>query len=313
MSERPAPTTPNGVTRQDVFALLGGLGAILTLATAVMYYFGWRRTDVQARAMGIDVSLFGFTTQDYVLRSISSLYLPGMVLAALALAWYWAHARIVRLLRSEAVGFEARRAIAARWLARAAALLAAIAVGSLLVTLAVGVSSPPAAVAWLADELRPRQWVLPGVLVGATLAASYLWWIYRQLRPAQVTGPRSLWQTLLPIALVAGAVTLGAFWLLEEYATVVGVGYADQVTRSVDSLARAVVISPAPLGLEAPGVHEERLGAAGAADVRYRTTGLRLLARSGGKVLLVHDGWTPRSGTVIVIADKEELSWQFSR
>jgi hypothetical protein len=47
--------------------------------------------------------------------------------------------------------------------------------------------------------------------------------------------------------------------------------------------------------------------------VRYRTTGLRLLARSGGKVILVHDGWSPRSGTVIVLADRDDLSWQFSR
>ena len=41
--------------------------------------------------MGIDVSLFGFSSQDYVLRSISSLYLP--LLAVLGLAWWlWLHA-----------------------------------------------------------------------------------------------------------------------------------------------------------------------------------------------------------------------------
>ena len=51
---------------------LGALGALLTLATATMYYFGWRRSDVQARAMEMDVTMFGFTTQDYVLRGISS-------------------------------------------------------------------------------------------------------------------------------------------------------------------------------------------------------------------------------------------------
>jgi hypothetical protein len=47
--------------------------------------------------------------------------------------------------------------------------------------------------------------------------------------------------------------------------------------------------------------------------VRYRTTGLRLLARSGGRMLLVHDGWNPRTGTVIVVPDSNELVWQFSR
>ena len=59
-----------------MFSILGALGAIITLGAAVMFYFGWRRSDVQARAMSIDVSLFGFSSQDYVLRSISSLYVP---------------------------------------------------------------------------------------------------------------------------------------------------------------------------------------------------------------------------------------------
>jgi hypothetical protein len=38
-----------------------------------------------------------------------------------------------------------------------------------------------------------------------------------------------------------------------------------------------------------------------------------LLARSGGKVLLQHDGWSPGTGTVIVLPDGDELGWQFSR
>jgi len=37
------------------------------------------------------------------------------------------------------------------------------------------------------------------------------------------------------------------------------------------------------------------------------------LAPVGGKILLVHDGWNLSSGTVIVVADREDLSWQFSK
>jgi len=56
-------------------------------------------------------------------------------------------------------------------------------------------------------------------------------------------------------------------------------------------------------------------GGPGSAAVvaHYRTTGLRLLARSGGKVLLVHDGWSPRTGDVIVLSDDDQLGWEFSR
>ena len=61
---------------------------------------------------------------------------------------------------------------------------------------------------------------------------------------------------------------------------------------------------------------EERLdvGPDAAEDtLRYRTTGLRFLAVSGGRMFLVHDGWTPRRGTVIVLPDNEQVRWQFSR
>jgi hypothetical protein len=105
----------------------------------------------------------------------------------------------------------------------------------------------------------------------------------------------------------------GAFWMPEEYASAVGRGYALGLAANVDRLARTAVLSPTPLGINAPGVREQRLGAPGSPEVRYRTTGLRLLARSGGKVLLVHDGWSPRTGTVIVLSDSDELAWEFSR
>jgi hypothetical protein len=45
----------------------------------------------------------------------------------------------------------------------------------------------------------------------------------------------------------------------------------------------------------------------------YQPDGLRLLARSGGKVLLVHDGWNPATGTVIVLPESDDLRWEFSR
>jgi len=48
-----------------------------------MFYFGWRRSAVQA-------------AQDYVRRSITSLYPLLLVTAALALAWLWPHRKVVR-------------------------------------------------------------------------------------------------------------------------------------------------------------------------------------------------------------------------
>ncbi|HET9901982.1 MAG TPA: hypothetical protein VFR46_13110, partial [Actinomycetes bacterium] len=149
--EQPAPELgqtaaqqgSRGLSRQDVFSALGALGAVITLVTAVLFYFGWRRSDVQAGAMSIDVSLFGFSSQDYVLRSISSLYLPLLVVFGLGLCWLWVHLWITRLLRSNRLTADRPRATAAAWTQRAAAALAALAPGCVLFTAATGLASPP--------------------------------------------------------------------------------------------------------------------------------------------------------------------------
>jgi hypothetical protein len=307
------PASPRGLTRQDVFSALGALGAVITLVTAVLFYFGWRRSDVQAGEMGIDVSLFGFSSQDYVLRSISSLYVPLLVIFGLGLGWLWLHSRVTGLLRSDRLAAGDRRATAATWTLRVAVALAVVAACCVLFTWAAGVRPPLPAVGRLARGLQDRQWVVPLLLLLSSITAAYVWWVHRQLRPSGHAETLPLWQALLPAALIAGTVVLGAFWMLEEYASTVGRGYAQQLSADVHRLPRTVLLSSTPLGINAPGVREKRLGAAGSPEVRYRTTGLRLLARSGGKVLLVHDGWSPRAGTVIVLSDSDELAWEFSR
>jgi hypothetical protein len=309
-----ASGSDHGLTRQDVFSALGALGAVLTLVTAVLFYFGWRRSDVQAAEMSIDVSLFGFSSQDYVLRSISSLYLPLLVILCLGLAGLWLHSRMTRLLHANLLAADHRRTAAAIWTLRGAAVSAGLAGGCVLFAAAAGVQPPLPVVGRLARSLRNDQWVVPLVLILATTTAAYAWWVHRQLRPPdRVREAAPLWQATLIAALTAGTVMLGAFWLLEEYASAVGRGYAHRLAASVDRLPRTVVVSSRPLSVKAPGVHEERLGANGDPETRYRTTGLRLLARSGGKVLLVHDGWSPTDGTVIVLSDSDDLAWEFSR
>lgn len=312
MTADPAPAR-HGFTRQDVFAVLGALGALLTLATGVMYYFGWRRSDVQASEMRVDVSLFGFSSQDYVLRSVSALYLPMLLLLVATLAWVWLHRRLVRLLGTHVQPDVRRRFAVSRTASVVAGTAAALASAAVLFAVVAGSVSPSPVVVALTGPVRQREWVVPVVLVLGTVVATYAWWVRGQVRPSRSAEATPAWQAVLTATLVAGLVVLGGFWVLEEYASAVGRGYARQLVAGVDRLARAAVISPVPLGIEAPGVREQRIGPADSPAVRYRTTGLRLLARSGGKVLLVHEGWTPQTGTVIVLPDSDELGWQFSR
>jgi hypothetical protein len=305
----PTGAKHSALTRQDAFAILGSLGALVTIITAVMLYFGWRRSDVQAQDMGIDVSLFGFSTQDYVLRSISSLYLPLLAVFGLAVAWSWLHSKVAGMLRRLATAKPEARERVARRCRFVAVTATALAAGCVLFALATGLSSPPWPVEPIADALGDRQWTVPGALVLATLTATYAFWARSRLTEGDdADSPRS--QVALTSAVVVSTVVLGCFWMLEEYATAVGHRYALQIAANVHDLPRASVISPTPLGIRANGVREELVQASGA--TYFRTMGLRLLARSGGKVLLLPSNWTPSSG-IVVIADRADLVWQFSR
>jgi len=46
------------------------------LLTAVLFYFGWARTSTTFAYFGVDVSLLGFSTSDYLLRSVNSAFRP---------------------------------------------------------------------------------------------------------------------------------------------------------------------------------------------------------------------------------------------
>jgi hypothetical protein len=64
--------------------------------TALLVYFGWKRADTQATVLGVDESVFGLSTQDYLLRSVDALFLPIGIFAAAGLGWLWAHDTIRR-------------------------------------------------------------------------------------------------------------------------------------------------------------------------------------------------------------------------
>jgi hypothetical protein len=279
-------------------SVLTTLGPPLTIITALMIYFGWARSAKQAHYMGLDVSLFGFSTQDYVLLSISTLYIPLLTIAALTLAWLVLHNRLSQALDQSTTRLARIRK--AGWAALAGGLLAAI--GAVVI-------------ATLDQDRAPL--VIPLALAAGTAAAAYGAWLVRAAGDHRSTERGLLpWQHALRTLLIGGLITLALFWELSNYAGVVGRGYALQIADSIPSLPRTTAFSATPLDIQAPGVTEEPLEADPALareTVRYRTTGLRFLTRSGGHIFLVHDGWTPQHGTVIVLPDNDQVHWQFSR
>jgi uncharacterized membrane protein YidH (DUF202 family) len=283
---------------RSALSVVTAIGPPLTIATALMIYFGWARTNVQARAMGLDVSLFRYSTQDYVLSSISTLFVPLLVVAALALGGLALHRRIGRALRRPAARPALRTA------------------GRVALTLGLIVSGVAVLIAFFDRDQAPL--IIPLALAVGTAVAAYGGWLAGAAAhdPDAPAPAPPVWQSALRLLLVGSVITLALFWEVSNFAGVVGRGYAQQTAATVSRLPRVTAFSTTSLGIEAPGVREERIAAGpdtGNDAVRYRTTGLRFLASSGGRIFLLHDGWKPRGGTVIVLPDNEQVRWQFSR
>lgn len=287
MTETAAPT---GSVWSHVLGYVSVIGPPATVVTALVFYFGWARAKAQAEWMGLHVNLFGYTTRDFALLSISALYLPLLLLVALAMLWVW----LDRLLRRRI-----DRGAAGRWattLPRAALLGAGALIGLMVVLLfAERVYSP----------LYAPYLVTAGVLVAA--------WAVRIRRcAAAVEGPRRpAEQQAVEATLLLVLVALLLFWGTSNFAEARGRGLAEDLEVNLPWLPRAQVYSQEPLGLDVPGVTTRELGTAEAPLYRY--DGLRLLTVSGERYFFLHEGWSVEEGTVVVLPDDASLRVQYGR
>lgn len=286
-------TEAHGDERSSWSRALGVVSAIgppVTVATALLFYFGWARAEAQAAQMGLDVSLFGYAVQDYILISINALFLPLVCLLVVSVVWV-ALDRWLRRRIEEGSG----RAVIVR-----AAGIAALASG-----LVVGVSLLLAIVEPARTALYTPYLMALGVLVAT-------WCVrLRRLgrdakRPALTTEQRAVETTL-----VLSIVTLLLFWGTADYAQALGRRLAVNFEQGVQYMPRAEVYSLKPLGIGTDAVKEVKVGSGETALYRY--SGLRLLVLSGGRFFFLHDGWTPRDGTVIVLPDDNSVRIEFKR
>lgn len=256
-------------------------GPPATVATALLIYFGWARADAQAREMGLSVNLFGYTTRDFVLRSVSALYAPAFWLLVAGIGWI----AVDRALRRRIEAGRDRTAIARA--ARVAQVVAVVLTGAVL------------AVTLFVKQVDLTYYGPYSMAVGVLLAA----WAARTHRHAH--GGDAPWTTTehrLPEAvLVLSLVTLLLFWGTSHFADYRGEQQASMLQDGISRVPPAQVYSPQPLDIGVDTVREVRLGTA--EDPRYRYDGLRLLTASGGRLFFLHDGWKVQDGTVVVLPD----------
>jgi hypothetical protein len=270
--------------------VISAIGPPITVATALLFYFGWARAEAQAAQMGLDVSLFGYAVQDYILISINALYLPLVCLLAVSVVWV----ALDRWLRRR-IEEDRDRA----YIVRAAGIAA------LFSGLLVGISL-------LLAIVEPAQTALvtPYLMALGVLMATWCTRLRRLGRDGKL--PRlTTEQRAVETTLVLSIVTLLLFWGTADYAQALGRRLAVNFEQGVQYMPRAEVYSLKPLGIGSEAVKEVKLGSGDTALYRY--DGLRLLVLSGGRFFFLHDGWTPRDGTVIVLPDDNSVRIEYKR
>ena len=282
------------------------LGAVVgptALLTALLFYFGWARANAQANYLGLDVTLFEFSTQDYLLQSISSVFVPFGEVLLVALLLLWAH-RVVSGRLARQPGHPAWP-----WLA-----------GSLA---GIGTLAFVAGVVFYNDD-TPTDGVLlltPLSFVVGVGLVSYAVLIDRRRRGVS-SNPEadgsadggSATRPLPPLSVIIVSVLLGVglVWGVANYADIKGRQLGEFVADQLAFRPGVVVYSEKGLQIDEPGVTETRFDEPDSA-YGFRYDGLKLLLRSKSRYFLVPASWSVDGGTTIVLTEEPSLRLEFVR
>jgi hypothetical protein len=271
-----------------------------TLITAIAYYFGYRRERAFAGYFGIDPSTLGFSSSDYVLRSVDALFVPVTVVLLVSFG-------VVFLL-----------ALAGDRVERFDVTPIAAVVG--LCALVVGI-------ALLAGKPLAHSY---GYLQALAPAAGVLLLVYALARRPTVSR-----HAVSAAAFVGVAVILvSVFWATSEYADSRGRTEAKQLARDLTVNPSVTLFSKQNLNINplAPGGGvpqpvEHGGGCPKLAVAKARTgaypfsyRGFTLLVRSDGKYFLTptpvdprDPAWDPENDAVFVIPDDSNIRVELTR
>lgn len=283
---------PAGLER--IVKLTASIVAPVTVLTALLFYFGFARTNALYSWFGIDASTLGFSTQDYLVRSVEAVYVPAGTLILVILLLLWAHS-VVSLW----IGNRPRKS----WLLVLVSILGFT--GLLLFGRGIaGILSP---------SLSNNDFLMTPLCLGlGTLLVAYSLHLQRPLRKSHKNPATDQAALLRGVnsALVLLLVLLSIFWMTTNYAKAYGRGFASQLSQRLDRQPAVAIYSTDRLYLHGTGVVEHKLSST-AGLYHYRYTGLRLLIQSRGRYFLLPEDWNSQSDVAIVLPDNDTLRFEF--
>lgn len=276
------------------FTIARGALALLppvTLITALLFYFGWAKVTREASALGASDTIFAYSTSDYLLRSVDSLYFPLMILTAVALVALLLHQRVQSALRSGTPP----------WLRRAGNVV----LGFGVLVLAYGVVYRAVGYQAGNDVLDITGPLALGV---GPLLIAYGAWLRARSSPTAAP-PTPSWERAVAAGLLLAILALSLFWAVGNYAGIRGLQAAQLISDGYRTLPHVVVFSAKDLAF-GPDVITTKVGGEGAA-YQFRASGLHLLDHVGGTWFLMPENWDV-THRLIMINDSDALRFELT-
>jgi hypothetical protein len=293
-ARRAGPVSEKSEESRGLSKWVGVVGLFVaptTVIASVCYYFGYVSTRKYFAYFGIDTDAVGFSSSDYVTRSVRALFVPVITGLLISAALIWAGAYLRRVVQSG----NRNRARTLGWMA--------VAVGAV-------------SMAWAIVSLTRPQWALihvdaltPVALgLGAALLGLGTWMLTSSGAPDGAGLLAAARRASLVV--VAGAIVPALFWITDIFAASYGEDQAKITTAGLWSQQSSVVLDadasqylPVPPGQIKVTVPPPAADpAAKPKFLRYQC--FRVLAVHGDRWILVPARWTPEYGyAVIVTAD----------
>jgi hypothetical protein len=304
--------------------LFGAVVAPSSFVTALLYYFGYWHAYWFFDYFGVNSTMLGFGTVDYLMRSLDSLFVPMVVIAAGSLIAFWGHTLLsaqlasgvwpltLRILMPVTAGVGFLLAMGGFWSVLDARvflrhhLVAAplsLAFGVILLTYALHLYRvlPPAVARPAQADAEPEDGTSDSTDDDADQPPP---------SPAAPSARRPEWAAVAEWGVVFALVGLSLIWAANDYAAAVGRGRAEQQASQLASSPTAVLYSERRLGIGAPGVREIRCRDTKSA-YPYRYEGLMLLMQSANQYVLLPQEWTPSTGVAIVLPRTDSVRIEF--